>query len=493
MDNEEIRELLKELKESSDESSAVRSRVVKIHFDTPQEAERRERARRKAAEAARQKALEEEEERRAEEEARREAAEKEAEAVVAEAKAEAAAEFSADLGKDLLSQETDGDDELSDAADLHFNWEYKYRRLSEESPAPAGGEVLSGTDEKERPSGKGKSTAGEADEEEPDDQEDWKRRMEESPDGSRKKAAFKGLSGRLPGLKSIKGRIQSRRVKDAEEEEEPEAEADRPEEISEDFETDPVSSGKRRGRKAAESKTPESRASESKTPEARKKRIAAPDQDDFESDADYFRDDEPEEKREKKASAGRASALFAGAAGVLASLKGAVSGKGSGDRKRGKKTEEDDFPDELPVEGEEKGRAYDGNPETDDYDIDPELAYLFEDEEDEPFGTEDADFGPAEQEALPEESDLKEEGPDSEAVSPENADFSAKAETAPAGSGTEALPEAEADRESPDPDQAGGDTGLKAGEQPGQDAGKEPRQKSVGELLDMVAEGRRPD
>ena len=367
MDNEEIRELLKELKESSDESSAVRSRVVKIHFDTPQEAERRERARRKAAEAARQKALEEEEERRAEEEARREAAEKEAEAVVAEAKAEAAAEFSADLGKDLLSQETGEDDELSDAADLHFNWEYKYRRLSEESPAPADGEVLSGTDEKERPSGKGKSTAGEADEEEPDDQEDWKRRMEESPDGSRKKASFKGLSGRLPGLKSIKGRIQSRRAKDAEEEEEPEAEADRPEEISEDFETDPVSSGKRRGRKAAESKTPESRlsesrASESKTSEARKKRIAAPDQDDFESDADYFRDDEPEEKREKKASAGRASALFAGAAGVLASLKGAVSGKGSGDRKRGKKTEEDDFPDELPVEGEEKGRAYDGNP-----------------------------------------------------------------------------------------------------------------------------------
>ena len=146
MDNEEIRELLKELKESSDESSAVRSRVVKIHFDTPQEAERRERARRKAAEAARQKALEEEEERRAEEEARREAAEKEAEAVVAEAKAEAAAEFSADLGKDLLSQETGEDDELSDAADLHFNWEYKYRRLSEESPAPADGEVLSGTD-----------------------------------------------------------------------------------------------------------------------------------------------------------------------------------------------------------------------------------------------------------------------------------------------------------------------------------------------------------
>ena len=141
MDNEEIRELLKELKESSDESSAVRSRVVKIHFDTPQEAERRERARRKAAEAARQKALEEEEERRAEEEARREAAEKEAEAVVAEAKAEAAAEFSADLGKDLLSQETGEDDELSDAADLHFNWEYKYRRLSEESPAPADGEV----------------------------------------------------------------------------------------------------------------------------------------------------------------------------------------------------------------------------------------------------------------------------------------------------------------------------------------------------------------
>ena len=45
MDNEEIRELLKELKETSDESTAVRSRVVKIHFDTRQEAERRARER----------------------------------------------------------------------------------------------------------------------------------------------------------------------------------------------------------------------------------------------------------------------------------------------------------------------------------------------------------------------------------------------------------------------------------------------------------------
>ena len=44
MDNEEIRKLLQELKESSDESSAVRSKVVKIHMDTPEEAERRQRA-----------------------------------------------------------------------------------------------------------------------------------------------------------------------------------------------------------------------------------------------------------------------------------------------------------------------------------------------------------------------------------------------------------------------------------------------------------------
>ena len=63
MDNEEIRELLKELKETSDESTAVRSRVVKIHFDTRQEAERRARAREKAREEAeRQREKEEQEE-----------------------------------------------------------------------------------------------------------------------------------------------------------------------------------------------------------------------------------------------------------------------------------------------------------------------------------------------------------------------------------------------------------------------------------------------
>ena len=39
MDNEEIKKLLQELKETSSESSAVRSKVVKIHMDTPAEAE----------------------------------------------------------------------------------------------------------------------------------------------------------------------------------------------------------------------------------------------------------------------------------------------------------------------------------------------------------------------------------------------------------------------------------------------------------------------
>ena len=69
MDNEEIKKLLQELKETSSESSAVRSKVVKIHMDTPAEAERRQRekarakareARRQAEEKARAEALEEE-------------------------------------------------------------------------------------------------------------------------------------------------------------------------------------------------------------------------------------------------------------------------------------------------------------------------------------------------------------------------------------------------------------------------------------------------
>ena len=59
MDNEEIRKLLQELKKTSDESTAVRSKVVKIHFDTPEEAERRRRIKRRAEEEEARKQLEE--------------------------------------------------------------------------------------------------------------------------------------------------------------------------------------------------------------------------------------------------------------------------------------------------------------------------------------------------------------------------------------------------------------------------------------------------
>ena len=93
MDNEEIRELLKELKETSDESTAVRSRVVKIHFDTRQEAERRARAREKAREEAERQREKEEQEEKERQEALSRKAEEQTEAIVSEAKAEASAAF----------------------------------------------------------------------------------------------------------------------------------------------------------------------------------------------------------------------------------------------------------------------------------------------------------------------------------------------------------------------------------------------------------------
>ena len=68
MDNEEIRKLLQELKKTSDESTAVRSKVVKIHFDTPEEAERRRRIKRRAEEEEARKQLEEQARAEAEEE-----------------------------------------------------------------------------------------------------------------------------------------------------------------------------------------------------------------------------------------------------------------------------------------------------------------------------------------------------------------------------------------------------------------------------------------
>ena len=147
MDNEEIKKLLQELKETSSESSAVRSKVVKIHMDTPAEAERRqkEKARAKALEARRQA----EEKARAEalEEERRLEAEKAALEAVEEAKAEAKAGFASDLDDAILSMNASLPDEEKeeDAVDLDLNWHYEKPALTsgfarDEDFGPSAGE-----------------------------------------------------------------------------------------------------------------------------------------------------------------------------------------------------------------------------------------------------------------------------------------------------------------------------------------------------------------
>jgi len=138
MDNEEIKKLLQELKKNSDESTAVRSEVVKIHFDTPAEAARRRKAKARAeAEEARRK-REEEEKARAAEEARRLEAERMAREVVEEAKLQAKAGFSSDLEQDLdqIAEEQDlSEEEFGESADdLDLNWEYERPRLSSDGP-----------------------------------------------------------------------------------------------------------------------------------------------------------------------------------------------------------------------------------------------------------------------------------------------------------------------------------------------------------------------
>ena len=138
MDNEEIKKLLQELKKNSDESTAVRSEVVKIHFDTPAEAARRRKAKARAeAEEARRK-REEEEKARAAEEARRLEAERMAREVVEEAKLQAKAGFSSDLEQDLdqIAEEQElSEEEFGESADdLDLNWEYERPRLSSDGP-----------------------------------------------------------------------------------------------------------------------------------------------------------------------------------------------------------------------------------------------------------------------------------------------------------------------------------------------------------------------
>ncbi len=133
MDNEEIKKLLQELKESSDESNSVRTKVVKIHFDTPAEAERRRREKKRAEEREARKKREEEEKARAEEEARRLEAEKAAKKAVEEAKKEAKAGFASDLEDDLIQSGTsipEAVDDVDDTGDLNLNWSYEKPELT---------------------------------------------------------------------------------------------------------------------------------------------------------------------------------------------------------------------------------------------------------------------------------------------------------------------------------------------------------------------------
>ena len=133
MDNEEIRKLLQELKESSDESSSVRSRIVKIHVDTPAEAEQRRKVKeREEAQEARRLAREKEKA-EAEAEARRLEAEKAAQAAVEEAKAEAKAGFAADLDASIQADHSllaQGEDSAEDDGVLDLNWNYEKPSLT---------------------------------------------------------------------------------------------------------------------------------------------------------------------------------------------------------------------------------------------------------------------------------------------------------------------------------------------------------------------------
>lgn len=126
MDNEEIRELLRELKESSDEGHSVKSRVVKIHFDTPKEAAQREKAKKRAEDEAQKKRQEEEEEQARRKEEAEEAARKEAEKAVREAKEEAARSFGSRLDQELqeadAALEKEADADTDEDTDLRLDW-----------------------------------------------------------------------------------------------------------------------------------------------------------------------------------------------------------------------------------------------------------------------------------------------------------------------------------------------------------------------------------
>ena len=133
MDNEEIKKLLQELKESSDESSAVRSRVVRIHLDTPAEAERRRLVKEKEKAREERRRAEEQAKAEAEEEARRLEAERAAQEVVEEAKREAKAGFASDLEQDILAEKAampDAEETGEEPGSLNLSWDYEKPTLT---------------------------------------------------------------------------------------------------------------------------------------------------------------------------------------------------------------------------------------------------------------------------------------------------------------------------------------------------------------------------
>ena len=238
MDNEEIKKLLQELKETSSESSAVRSKVVKIHMDTPAEAERRqkEKARAKALEARRQA----EEQARAEalEAERRLEAEKAALEAVEEAKAEAKAGFAADLDDAISSMNTSLPEEEQEeaAVDLDLNWHYEKPALTssfardEDFGPSAGGSA----GRKGKKKGAGAVSGEEADPGEDDfDSDEADFRSDDEEEGS-----ITGLPGRFGALSdrmlsffggirnSVKEDLAKVRGKHAEEDEDAEDQAE---------------------------------------------------------------------------------------------------------------------------------------------------------------------------------------------------------------------------------------------------------------------------
>ena len=228
MDNEEIRELLKELKETSDESTAVRSRVVKIHFDTRQEAERRAREREKAREEAERQREKEEQEKKERQEALNRKAEEQTEAIVSEAKAEASAVFSPDLSTDMERLEEKKPEEAQpEETDLKLHWgiaRLPKRGVESVREAAQGQQPSEGGDSSEEMAGKGDENPEEENPEEIPEQDSLPRRLAEKIRGG-----FGSLIQRLsredesPDQKDVQRETHGSRIRDNDdpEEEEP--------------------------------------------------------------------------------------------------------------------------------------------------------------------------------------------------------------------------------------------------------------------------------